>query len=206
MVRPFVVAAVITAALPWVVSCAADDATFVPLDPCERRVADAADAIEPDDQVALMDEAIFLCDDLTGIVTAVAEHPGLLGVDTVTFLGRRCARTEQAAVATSPVCTDPLVRAATTGPADDGEGPVGYLGLALDDTEVLIVPDADTPFIDGRPQAISAIVDLAVIEGCAALLAERNRWSARVGDDEAGQEASVYARHADDLAAYLGCG
>ena len=204
MRRCFIIA-IAMAASSSATACSAPDAAFIPLDPCERRVADAADAIEPVEQVALLDEAIFLCDGLSTMVAAIEDHPGLLGVDSVSFLGRRCSRTDQAAVATSPVCTDPLVRSASSEPTDNADGEVGYLGLARDGSEVLIMPSTDVTFIDGRPRAISAMVDIAVVEGCAALLSERDRWAALIDDTVEGQQASVFARHGDDLAAYLGC-
>jgi hypothetical protein len=206
------VVGLVAATSSLLVGCAADDAGPVTADPCARRIAAAADAVEIDDQVLLLDESMYLCRSVGDFVGAVAEHPGIMAVEPVVFLARRCARSDIAAVRESPICDDPAVAALLeTDSADPSSGvaaadvdPV-YLGETLDGRTVEIVPDADTPFIDGRPQVIVRMVDLAFSDGCDGLVDELEYWTARREDDEVGDEASVYARHAVSLMEFIDC-
>ena len=63
----------------------------------------------------------------------------------------------------------------------------------------------DTDFVDGKPSAIVAIVDIAAEDGCPGVEAERDRWLAQTNDPLVGDEASVYARHAENVLAFIGC-
>ena len=54
-----------------------------------------------------------------------------------------------------------------------------YVGQTMDGREVTIGPE-DTEFVDGKPAAIVAIVDIAAEDGCAGVEAERDRWLADV--------------------------
>jgi len=194
--------------------CAADDAGPITADPCARRIAEAADAIEVDDQVRLLDEAMYLCRSIGEFTAGVAGHPGIMAVEPVVFLARRCVRSDIAAVRESPICDDSAVAAllepdtaglaAGATPAVADVDPV-YLGETLDGRTVEIVPDADTPFVDGRPQVIVRMVDLAFADGCDGLVDELEYWTTRAGDGEIGDEASVYARHAVSLMEFIGC-
>lgn len=193
--------------------CAADSAEPVTADPCVRRISEAAEAIDIDDQVRVLDEAMYVCRTLDEFAAGVAEHPGIMAVEPVVFLARRCVRSEIAAVRESPICDTEAVNAliapdtaGTTGTAtaDVAAEPV-YLGETLDGRTVEIVPDADTPFVDGRPQVIVRMVDLAFSDGCDGLLDEREYWTGRAADPDVGDEASVYARHAISLMEFIDC-
>ena len=195
--------------------CAADSAEPVTADPCARRITEAAAAIDIDDQVRVLDEAMYVCRTLDEFTAGVADHPGLMAVEPVVFLARRCVRSEIAAVRESPICdteaVNALIAPATVGPPGTVPADVAaaaepvYLGETLDGRTVEIVPDADTPFVDGRPQVIVRMVDLAFSDGCDGLLDEREYWSGRAGDPDIGDEASVYARHAISLMEFIDC-
>lgn len=196
-----------------IAGCAADDARPVTVDPCARRIGEAAEAIDIDDQVRLLDEAMYVCRTLDEFAAGVADHPGIMAVEPVVFLARRCIRSEIAAVQESPICDTAAVSAliapdaadpSGTAPVDVAADPV-YLGETLDGRTVEIVPDADTPFVDGRPQVIVRMVDLAFSDGCDGLVEEREYWSARAADPDVGDEASVYARHAISLMEFIDC-
>jgi hypothetical protein len=195
--------------------CAADTDDVVTADPCARRIADAADAIDIDDQVTLLDEAMYLCRSLEEFTAGVAGHPGIMAVEPVVFLARRCVRSDIAAVRESPICDTEAVgalvepessvtEASGVSPAVPAADPV-YLGETLDGRTVEIVPDADTPFVDGRPQVIVRMVDLAFSDGCDGLVDEREYWTARSAEPAIGDEASVYARHAVSLMEFIRC-
>ena len=74
----------------------------------------------------------------------------------------------------------------------------------MDGREVTIGPD-DTEFVDGKPVAIVAIVDIAAEDGCVGVEAERVRWLAEANDPLTGDEASIYAQHAENVLAFIGC-
>lgn len=201
-------------AIGVVAGCAAADAEPVTADPCARRISEAADAIDIDDQVRLLDEAMYVCRTLEEFTAGIADHPGIMAVEAVVFLARRCVRSEIAAVRESPICDTDAVSAliapdpsgtAGTAPGDVATVEPVYLGETLDGRTVEIVPDADTPFVDGRPQVIVRMVDLAFSDGCDGLVDERDYWSQRADDPDVGDEASVYARHAVSLMDFIDC-
>jgi hypothetical protein len=98
-----------------------------------------------------------------------------------------------------------LTGAVTATAVDDGADALSFIGRNLNGDEVTIVPDADTPFIDGRPEAIVVMVDTAFADGCSGLADEVGYWSALIDDPGIGPEASVYAQHALDLSNFIGC-
>jgi hypothetical protein len=191
------------------VGCSAPAAEPVDTDPCARRVAIAAAAIDIDDQVDALDEAMTVCRDLDAFANEVDDHPGTLGVEPAVFAARRCARSELPGIATAPICDDPavglLTGAVTATAVDDGADALSFIGRNLNGDEVTIVADADTPFIDGRPEAIVVMVDTAFTDGCSGLDEEVSYWSALIDDPGIGPEASVYAQHALDLSNFIGC-
>ncbi len=203
---------ILTPALAAIVSCSAPVAEPTETDPCSRRVGIAAAAIDIDDQVGLLDEAISICSDLESFALALDSHPGTIGVEPVVFAARRCSRSNLTSIRAAPICQDPAVALLIGGGSSDSEStlnPAGeglaYTGTNLADAQVTILPDADTPFEGERPVAIVRMVDLAFSDGCAGLEAEFDYWSTLVDDPGIGEEASVYARHALDLQAFIGC-
>ena len=101
----------------------------------------------------------------------------------------------------SSVCTDVITTTPTT---IGGLTEVEYIGQTMDGREVTIGP-GDTAFVDGKPVAIVAIVDIAAEDGCEGVEAEGARWLAQIDDPVIGDEASVYARHAENVLAFMGC-
>jgi len=71
-------------------SCSAYSASPVASDPCGRRVAEAADAITINEQVRLLDEAIYLCGFLNLFAAEVDASEGVLNVPVNDFVRRRC--------------------------------------------------------------------------------------------------------------------
>ena len=189
--------------------CSAPAAEPVDTDPCARRVTLAASAIDIDDQVAALDEALTVCRDLDAFRIEVDQHPGTLGVEPAVFAARRCSRSELPGIATAPICDDPavgLLTGATTATAvEESTEALSFVGRNLNGDDVTIVADADTPFVDGRPEAIVMMVDTAFTDGCTGLDDEIDYWSALIDDPGIGPEASVYAQHALDLRNFIGC-
>ncbi len=99
------------------------------------------------------------------------------------------------------MCTDVASPTSTT---IAGAPEIEYVGQTLDGREVTIDP-GDTEFVDGKPAAIVEIVDIAAEDGCEGVEHERDRWLAKSTDPLVGDEASVYAQHAENVLAFMGC-
>ncbi|MDA3028768.1 MAG: hypothetical protein O2925_08205 [Actinomycetota bacterium] len=200
-----------TALVLTTTACGTPAAEPVETDPCIRRVALAASSINIDEQLERLDEALSICSNLDAFASALDAHPGTIGVNAAVFAARRCTRSDVAAVTTAPICDDAAVALLSSADSGSDSGsanndmPTNYVGLNLDGEEVTIEPDADTEFSDDRPVAISQMVDLAFSDGCAGLRDEHSYWLELVDDPGIGPEASVYARHALDLMAFIGC-
>ena len=80
-----------------------------------------------------------------------------------------------------------------------------FVGETLDGRRIEIRPDADTVFVGDVPQVVQQTVDIAVEAGCDGVIAQRDLWASRVNDPVIGDEASVYAHHAQNVANYIGC-
>jgi hypothetical protein len=197
------VTASLLGAVAFVSACTPDDPSTAPVDSCTAYVDRAADAAEIDDQIALLDTALVVCRSYESFDTRVSRYPSLIGFDTATFVQRRCGTVDDDDVRASIICTTTVVTT-TVPPAPTVPEPV-YLGQTLDGREIEIRPDADTPFVDDKPAAIVQIVDIAAEDGCPGVGAEIERWSALAADPVVGDEASVYAQHALNVAAFIDC-
>jgi tagatose-1,6-bisphosphate aldolase len=60
-------------------------------------------------------------------------------------------------------------------------------------------------FVGDVPQVVQQTVDIAIEAGCEGVIAQRDLWAARAIDPAMGDEASVYAHHAQNVANYIGC-
>jgi hypothetical protein len=98
-----------------------------------------------------------------------------------------------------------LAVTATTAVPTTQPSEIVYVGSTLDGRTVELRPDADTVFIGDTPQVVQQTVDIAVESGCVGVLAQRDHWAALVADPDIGDEASVYAQHAQNVANYIGC-
>jgi hypothetical protein len=129
-------------------------------------------------------------------------YPGITGYELHTFVELRCGRVGDESVRSSPACV--AVTATTVVPtAPPAE--IVFVGETLDGRKIEIRPDADTVFVGDSPQVVQQTVDIAVEAGCDGVLAQRDQWAALAGDPTIGDEASVYAQHAQNVANYIGC-
>jgi hypothetical protein len=169
---------------------------------CASTVRDASLAVEVDDQVRLLDQALVRCRSLQELTGEMARYPGITGYDVATFVQLRCAKVSDESVRSSPACASV---SATTSIAAQAPAEVVFVGDTLDGRRIEIRPDADTPFVGQVPQSVQQTVDIAVEAGCAGVIAQRDMWASRVDDPVIGDEASVYANHAQNVANYIGC-
>jgi hypothetical protein len=169
---------------------------------CAATVREASLAAEVDEQIVLLDLALARCISVGALVGEMARYPGIVGYSPATFVELRCGTATEETVRTSAVCTSYAAPATTVLPVSPD---VVYVAETLDGRRIEIVPDADTPFVDGRPEPMQRTVDIAVESGCQGVIAERDRWVGLIGDPALGDEASAYARHAENVASYIRC-
>jgi hypothetical protein len=169
---------------------------------CAATVHDASLAVEVADEVRLLDMAMVRCRSLEELTAEMGKYPGIVGYDLNTFVQLRCSRVTDESVRASPACL--AFTATTTVPAT---APVElvFVGETLDGRRIEIRPDADTVFVGEVPQVVQQTVDIAIEAGCDGVIAQRDLWASRVNDAVVGDEASVYAHHAQNVANYIGC-
>jgi hypothetical protein len=182
--------------------CDADTDEQSGVDPCVTTIERASRAAEISDQVELLDSALLSCRSFTAYAAQLGRYPGIVGYDELTYVSTRCTTlASDELVSQSAVCTDIASPTSTT---IAGVPALEYVGQTRDGREVTIDLD-DTEFVDGKPVAIVAIVDIAAEDGCPGVEDERDRWLAEVNDPLDGDEASVYAQHAENVLAFMGC-
>jgi hypothetical protein len=176
-----------------------DDATTG----CAATVAAAADAVEIDEQKRLLDQALLQCRSVADLTRELDAHPGLIGFSAEAFAAIRCARIEDPATLRAPTCAS-VVSPTTTSPPTTLVDLV-FVGDTLDGRRIEIRPSETTRFVGEVPEVIQQTVDIAFESGCEGLIEQRDRWFEQIGDPVNGDEASVYALHAQNVAAYVGC-
>jgi hypothetical protein len=169
---------------------------------CAATVREASLAADVEQQIASLDLALARCPSIEALIGEMKRYPGIVGFSPETFVEVRCETAPTDAVLTSPTCTS---FAAPATVAIQVVPDAAYAAQTLDGRAIEIAPDADTPFVDGRPEAIQRAIDVAIESGCEGVIAVRNEWAARVADPVIGDEASAYARHAEDVARYIRC-
>jgi hypothetical protein len=169
---------------------------------CASTVHDASLAVEVADEVRLLDAALVRCRSLQELTAEMGKYPGIVGYDLHTFVELRCSRVADESVRTSPAC---LSFTATTVVPVTAPVELVFVGDTLDGRRIEIRPDADTVFVGDVPQVVQQTVDIAVEAGCDGVIAQRDLWASRVNDPVNGDEASVYAHHAQNVANYIGC-
>ena len=183
-------------------ACNGDDEQQSGVDPCVTTIERASRAAEISEQIELLDSALLSCRSFTAYDAQLGRYPGIIGYDGLTYVTTRCAAlADDELVVASSVCTDVASPTAST---IAGLPQVEYVGQTLDGREVTIDP-GDTEFVDGKPAAIVEIVDIAAEDGCEGVEHERDRWFAESTDPLVGDEASVYAQHAENVLAFIGC-
>ena len=181
-------------------ACSPEDETTT--SGCASTVHDASMAVEVSDQVRLLDMAMVRCRSLQELTAEMGKYPGIVGYDLNTFVELRCSRVSDESVRASPAC---LSLTATTPPPSTVPTELVFVGETLDGRRIEIRPDADTVFVGEVPQVVQQTVDIAVESGCEGVISQRDLWAARVNDPAIGEEASVYAHHAQNVADYIGC-
>ena len=184
-VGAFLVGALVV--LASVAGCDSDDETTAAPETCASLVDKASRAIEVRQQVELLDDAIVACRAVEALDVELRRHPGIIRFDTATFIANRCDRSDDETVTSSPICGQSLSAAPTTTIAVVEEV---YEGQTLDGRMVEIRP-TDVEFVEGKPEPIIRIVDIATEDGCEALAAERSTWQALLLDPDVADQASV---------------
>ena len=169
---------------------------------CSATVHDASLAAEVSDQVRLLDMAMVRCRSVQELTAEMGKYPGIVGYDLNTFVEVRCSRVADESVRTSPAC---LSVTATTAVPTAAPVELVFVGETLDGRRIEIRPDADTVFVGDVPQVVQQTVDIAIEAGCDGVIDQRDLWASRVDDPVIGDEASVYAHHAQNVANYIGC-
>lgn len=170
---------------------------------CEAAVDAAADAVEIDDQVRFLDEALLQCRSVSALTTELNRHPGLIGYSAERFVSVRCARIDDPATLRAPACASvvtPTTLAPTTTLAE-----IVYVGETLDGRPIELRPGPEIEFVGDVPAVVQQTVDIALESGCDGLLEQRNLWFERITPTPDGDVASVYARHAQNVADYIQC-
>lgn len=184
-------------------ACDADPDEQSVRDPCVRTMERASRAVEISDQIELLDSALLSCRSFTAYDAQLGRYPGIIGYEGLAYVMTRCAELSgDELVSASAVCTDVASQIPTTTIARVPE--LEYVGQTMDGREVTIRED-DAEFVDGKPAAIVAIVDIATEDGCSGVEDALARWLARTNDPIIGDQASVYARHAENVLAFIGC-
>jgi hypothetical protein len=169
---------------------------------CASTVHDASLAVEVTDQVRLLDMAMVRCRSVQELTAEMGKYPGIVGYDLNTFVELRCSRVADESVRTSPAC---LSVTATTAVPTAAPVELVFVGETLDGRRIEIRPDADTVFVGDVPQVVQQTVDIAIEGGCDGVIAQRDLWASRANDAVIGDEASVYAHHAQNVANYIDC-
>ena len=170
---------------------------------CASTVSAAAAAIEVDHQKRLLDEALLQCRSVADLTRELDRHPGLIGFSAAAFVEARCSTIEDTATRRAPTCAS-VVSPSTTAPPTTLVDLV-FVGETFDGRRVELRPSESIRFVDEVPEVIQQTVDIAFESGCEGLIEQRDRWFARIDASEASDEASVYAFHAQNVAAYVGC-
>ncbi|MDJ0770974.1 MAG: hypothetical protein QNJ12_19435 [Ilumatobacter sp.] len=170
---------------------------------CEAAVREASLASEVAEQVRLLDAALVACRSYAAFTGELARYPGIVGYDISTFVALRCDRVTDDAVRTAPTCAAVIDPTTTLPPTTLPD--VVFVGDTLDGRPIEIRPSAAVQFVGEVPATVQQTVDIALESGCEGVLAQRDLWATRIGDPETGDEASVYAQHAQNVANYIQC-
>jgi hypothetical protein len=189
--------------LPLAVACTpGDEGADVPTG-CASTVRAASRAAEPDEQVDLLDTALLACSSYDTFREQVDRYPGIIGYDVDTFLELRCVRADDDRIRTTAACSAVVAPPTTPPPATVAE--LVFVGDTVDGRRVEIRPTAEIRFDGDVPAAVQQTVDIAVEDGCLGVLEQRNRWLDQIDDPTIGDAASVFAQHAQNVAAYIRC-
>jgi hypothetical protein len=80
-----------------------------------------------------------------------------------------------------------------------------FVGDTLDGRQIEITPADGVEFVGDVPTVVQQTVDIAFESGCEGVIAQRDLWISRIDDTPAGDIASLYAQHAQNVANFIGC-
>ena len=169
---------------------------------CAATIADASQARETAAQVRLLDRALTVCGSYDTFTAELGRYPSMIGYDPATYVAKRCTKVDDRQVRRSPTCR--AVVAATTVPTT-APSDISFVGNTLDGRTVELRPSARVAFVGEYPAVIQQTVDIAAESGCDGVFEQRDLWASQVDDTPAGDEASVYAEHAQNVATFIGC-
>jgi hypothetical protein len=170
---------------------------------CAALIADATAESEPDAQVRLLDRAMIVCRSYDSFTNELARYPSSIGYDTATYVARRCANADDAAVLNGPTCSSVRTPATTAPPTTLVA--LLFVGDTVDGRAIEIRPEDGIDFVGEVPAVVQQTVDIAFESGCEGVLAQRDRWAAGIDDSPDGDIASVYAQHAQNVADFIQC-
>ena len=170
---------------------------------CAATVAEAARATEVDQQITLLDTALLVCRSYRSFADEMARYPSIIGYDTATFASLRCAKVTDEAIRTSPTCATVIAPVTTLPPPTLPD--VVFVGETLDGRQIELRPSATILFDGDVPAVVQQTVDIFHESGCDGVIEQRNLWASRVSDPAFGDIASVYAKHAQNVADYVQC-
>jgi hypothetical protein len=170
---------------------------------CATIVADASRESEPDAQVRRLDQALVVCGSYASFTRELARYPSSIGYDPVTYTERRCSVVTDDAVLAGATCSA-VVTPTTTAPPTTVVNLL-FVGDTVDGRPIEIRPGAGIEFVGDVPAVIQQTVDIAIESGCDGVIAQRDLWGARIDDSPAGDIASVYAQHAQNVADFIQC-
>lgn len=170
---------------------------------CAATVAEASQVYEVDQQIDLLDRALVTCRSYEAFTAELARYPGIIGYETGTFVSLRCEKVTDELIRTSPTCSRVIAPATTVPPSTLPE--LVFVGDTLDGRQVEIRPSSTIRFTGEVPAVVQQTVDIALESGCEGVIDQRDLWASRVGGPEYGDEASVYAQHAQNVARYIQC-
>lgn len=170
---------------------------------CAATVAEASQESEPSMQVRILDRALLTCGSYATFTSELDRYPGIIGYDTATFVERRCQNVDDEAIRTGPTCSTVIAPVTTPPPTTIVE--LVFVGDTVDGRQVEIRPSASIEFVGEVPAVVQQTVDIAFESGCEGVLAQRDLWASQIDDSPAGDIASVYAQHAQNVADYIRC-
>ncbi len=188
---------------PLLAACTPPGQEAAPATGCAATVREASQAAEPDRQVDLLDVALLSCASYDRFRGEMVKYPGIVGYDLDTYLAVRCVRADDENIRTSPACA--AVVAPPTTPPPNTVAEVVFVGDTLDGRRIEIRPSELIPFEGDTPAVVQQTVDIAVESGCDGVQAQRDLWAGRIDDPTIGDEASVFAQHAQNVLDYIQC-
>jgi hypothetical protein len=196
--------ALLVAGVLLMAACSADSPEQVAsATSCATTVEEASLAVEVAAQVRLLDQALAVCSSYDALTGQLVRYPGIIGYDAPTFISLRCARVDDQRIRGSATCSTVIAPATTVPRTTVPE--IVFVGDTLDGRPIEIRPSATTRFVGEVPAVVQQTVDIAFESGCEGVVAQRDLWTSQVGNPVGGDEASVYAQHAQNVANYIGC-